>query len=457
MPTFHARLLGALTALVLLAGCGEDAPPPVGDGGRLDALRLCMLDDDCDDGVFCNGRERCLRGAGAGPDGCAPPSVMVCLPLQLCVEDERQCVTDCALGGDADGDGHGDLSCGGDDCDDGEASVSPDAPELCDGEGRDEDCNPATLAGSGADGDRDGDGAIRAGCCNAQPGGELLCGDDCADSQPGIRPGVVETCNMLDDDCDGRVDEDGATVFYADADRDGYGDAAAPAGTGCRAPAGASVDATDCDDADAAVSPGAREICDGDDETCDARIDEGCPTGAVSFALGALGPGTVGSGGIFFDDRCPAGEALVGIATASDAGGVLLRVSGLCASVAALADEAATPWSYAVALTIGARLPERGAVAALADARCPAGALVASIGPGLVLGCAAVHIERAADGYALLRDLPSASIGPGGMPPAASYACPSLEVAVGLFGYAGAGAVGVDGVRCGLPTLAVRE
>jgi len=446
-----------LLCVALFAGCGDDDSAAVVDGGLVDGPRLCMLDDDCDDGVFCNGRERCLRGASAGPDGCAPPAVAVCLPLQVCVEDDRQCVTDCTRGGDADVDGHLAISCGGDDCDDGEVTVNPEAPELCDGEGRDEDCDPATLAGAGVDGDRDADGAVRAQCCNAQPDGALLCGADCADSEPTIRPGATETCNMLDDDCDGRVDEEGATMFYADADGDRFGNAAVPAGMGCRAPAGAAIDATDCDDTNAAISPAAREVCDGDDESCDARIDEGCPTGAVSFAAGGVGPGTIGSGGIFFDDRCPAGEALVGIATASDVDGTLLRVGGLCAAIAVMADESSTPWSYGVALSVGARLSERGSAAVLSDARCPAGSLVVRIGAGLVLGCAPVDIERAADGYALLREVASGEIGPGGGGPTGRYVCPPLEIAIGLFGYAGAGAVAIDGIRCGAPTLAIRE
>ncbi len=446
--------LASLSVLVALAACGDDAAPPV-DAGPPDAPALCVFDEDCDDGVFCNGAEACLRSASAGPDGCAPAPAARCLPLELCLEAEQRCATDCALGADADGDGHDAISCGGDDCDDGDARISPDATETCDGEGRDEDCDPSTLAGD--EGDGDGDGAVRAACCNAQPDGALRCGDDCADAEPGIGPGAVEVCNRLDDDCDGRVDEEGGTVFYADADRDGYGDAARPAATGCRAPAGTSADARDCDDGDAAVSPGAREVCDGDDETCDARSDEGCPTGALRFVDGAAGPGTAGSGSIFFDDRCPEGHALVGVAAAVDAGGTASAVAGLCAPVTVVADEATRPWSYVSGVGAGLRLAVRGAEAALDEARCPPGAVAVSIGPGLALGCAALGVERAADGYALLRAPPEGMAGPGGGTPAGSFACPPREVAVGLFGYAGAGALGVDGIRCGSPVLTVRD
>jgi hypothetical protein len=448
--------LASLSVLVALAACGDDdAPPPV-DAGPPDAPALCVFDEDCDDGVFCNGAERCARSASAGADGCAPAEVTRCLLLERCLETEQRCEADCARGGDADGDGHAAIPCGGDDCDDGDVDVSPEAPEVCDGEGRDEDCDPSTLAG--ADGDGDGDGAVRAACCNEQPGGGLRCGEDCADGEAAIRPGATEICNRLDDDCDGRVDEEGATPFYADADRDGYGDAARVVATGCRAPARATADATDCDDGDAAVSPGAREVCDGDDETCDARSDEGCPTGAVRFTSGTAGPGTVGSGTIFHDDRCGDGSALVGLAAAVDVGGVATTVAALCAPLTVVADEAMRPWSYAPDVGVTTRLAERGAAGALLeDARCPAGAVVVSIGPGLTLGCAVLGVERASDGYALLRAPAEGAVGPGGGGPTTAFACPPREVAIGLFGFAGAGALGVDGIRCARPDLALRD
>ncbi|MCA9771339.1 MAG: putative metal-binding motif-containing protein, partial [Myxococcales bacterium] len=55
-----------------------------------------------------------------------------------------------------------------------------------------------------------------------------------------------------DDDCDGVVDES------VDADGDGF-----------------TICGGDCDDADAARSPGAVEICDGIDNDCDLTVDEG--------------------------------------------------------------------------------------------------------------------------------------------------------------------------------------
>jgi len=62
-------------------------------------------------------------------------------------------------------------------------------------------------------------------------------------------------------------------TFYADDDGDGYG--AGPAFQGCEIPAGFADNDDDCDDTDAAVNPGAEEVCNGIDDDCDAAVDEG--------------------------------------------------------------------------------------------------------------------------------------------------------------------------------------
>lgn len=66
-------------------------------------------------------------------------------------------------------------------------------------------------------------------------------------------------------------------TFYADADGDGYGNAAVTT-TACTAPTGFVADNTDCNDANSGVNPGAAEICNDLDENCNGLIDEGIPT-----------------------------------------------------------------------------------------------------------------------------------------------------------------------------------
>ena len=99
---------------------------------------------------------------------------------------------------------------------------------------------------------------------------------DCDDAHAVVNPDAPEICDGLNNDCDGTVDEGvDATVWYADEDGDLYGDATTGV-TACTAPAGYVADATDCDDADEARNPGAREVCDpaNVDEDCSGQADD---------------------------------------------------------------------------------------------------------------------------------------------------------------------------------------
>ena len=62
-------------------------------------------------------------------------------------------------------------------------------------------------------------------------------------------------------------------TFYADADKDGYGNATSSV-EACTQPAGYVVVSGDCNDGDAAINPGATEICNGLDDNCNRQADE---------------------------------------------------------------------------------------------------------------------------------------------------------------------------------------
>ncbi|GDX79259.1 hypothetical protein LBMAG42_10700 [Deltaproteobacteria bacterium] len=210
---------------------------------------------------------------------------------------------------DADGDGYGDpatevtmcdgssgLSAVGTDCNDADAAMSPGADEVCDGidnncEGTIDEASAVDAATWYLDYDGDGYGGTRlseTGCSPSE--GYVDNADDCDDVDESVFPGATETCNLVDDDCNGLVDDGttGATTWYADADGDGYGDVSVGAAS-CDAPAGYVADATDCDDTDAAANPGETELCNGVDDNCDGATDETGALGSLTWYADADG------------------------------------------------------------------------------------------------------------------------------------------------------------------------
>lgn len=134
------------------------------------------------------------------------------------------------------------------------------------------ECNALTCYAD-ADGDGFGNEDISLESCTV-PAGYVLDNTDCNDLNNLIHPFATETCNNLDDDCDGFSDEGLVfTNYYADADIDGFGDAAVDSFS-CNALAGYVINSTDCNDANNFIYPGATELCNGIDDDCNLLIDD---------------------------------------------------------------------------------------------------------------------------------------------------------------------------------------
>lgn len=169
------------------------------------------------------------------------------------------------------------------DCDDANPLRNPGMNEVC----NDLDDNCDDVADNAAtdqpfwymdfDGDGFGDGNVSMQSCDGLSH-FVNDGTDCDDAAPTINSGAPESCNDVDDDCDGSVDEEPAigTTYYIDSDGDGGGDAAEDAEriVACERPGLEYVPGhTDCDDSDPEINSGADEFCDGVDNDCDGEVD----------------------------------------------------------------------------------------------------------------------------------------------------------------------------------------
>lgn len=231
---------------------------------------------------------------------------------------------------DDDGDGFAAT----DDCDDADANINPGATEICDEVDNDCDCDDTDDNGDGVfcgvgdygvddldnsvvenwwAPDRDADmftieSGIVATCeiTSLEEFATEIGGDpnqlsdwaqvtqydssgqprwDCDDEEAAIYPGAAEVCDDMVNDCDSTSEtpDDGLDVndYYMDMDGDSHGDASMSM-SDCAASDGYVEDNTDCDDGDAAVNPGATEVCDefDTDEDCDTYADDDDVEGA---------------------------------------------------------------------------------------------------------------------------------------------------------------------------------
>ncbi len=176
---------------------------------------------------------------------------------------------------DTDEDGDGWTISEGD-CNDSDPNINPDATEVCDGVDNNCDGNVDEGLINAYYNDNDGDGYgnpdVTLEDCTV-PSYYVTDNTDCNDYNAGINPGTTEVCDGVDNNCDGNVDESVTNTYYLDADGDGYGDLNITL-EDCSVPSGYAANSTDCDDTDTSINPGATEVCDGVDNSCDGNVDE---------------------------------------------------------------------------------------------------------------------------------------------------------------------------------------
>ena len=212
------------------------------------------------------------------------------------------------------------------DCNDLDAAVNPAASEVCDG--IDNNCDGAVDPDDSidaltwyadADGDTYGDAATTSVSCTAGTG-FVSDASDCDDTAAAVNPAATEVCDGIDNDCDAVIDPDDsadAATWYADADADGFGDAATTS-VSCAAGTGFVSDATDCDDAAAAVNPAATEVCDGIDNDCDGAIDPDDSADATTWYEDYDGDGYGDPDPYFSTTACSLPSGYTGAALARD-------------------------------------------------------------------------------------------------------------------------------------------
>jgi hypothetical protein len=321
-------------AMILALGC-DGAPAPT-DGGPIDEAcatdadcddgrfcngpEMCMPESDAADVRGCvstppcmesqrclEDEDRCVTSCAVAPDadgdgadalGCGgidcddadsdrfPGNTEVC----DAADHDEDC--DPATFGERDGDGDSyvDAVCCnedesgrrfcGDDCNDFRRDAHLGASEVC--EGFDNDCDGLVDEGllvrhyRDSDFDLHGSSGESMEVCPGTPGWSLA-SDDCDDSSPVRHGAQLEICDSIDNDCDGTVDEAPVAIaWYPDEDGDLFG--APPTDDmdvviSCVPVEGRSTRSSDCNDADASIHPGAREVCNGADDDCNGRAD----------------------------------------------------------------------------------------------------------------------------------------------------------------------------------------
>lgn len=214
---------------------------------------MCMDNAYCDDLDLCNGVEVCDGGCAAGAPS---PNFEPCTTPDgddgFCLDE--MCITVMC--------GNGDIDIG-EECDDGDDDNTDECLSTC----RAASCGDGYVHA----GVEDCDGTTMSCLTPCGTTGVVDC-EDCSWAASCTPP--LETCNGVDDDCDGEIDLD--QLWFLDADGDGYGRPDDVLFGDCTPPAPSYVSiGGDCNDDPLLGSifyPGAPELCDGRDNDCDGVV-----------------------------------------------------------------------------------------------------------------------------------------------------------------------------------------
>jgi hypothetical protein len=255
------------------AGVGADAGRADVDAGGADGLgTLCDDDSDCELPLTC-----VFPDVGAPTGVCTSactedvdcPAGWRCYTLTDSGSDAvRQCLPEnLCIDGDGDGYGWG-GGCRGRDCDDTLETINPAADELCNA--LDDDCD-GRIDDNSIEDRTDCDTGFTGACA----AGRNSCTSGTLDCVP-VESTEVELCDALDNDCDGQVDEGdvcaGEPCCFGDSCLGVCGEATTAADGSCATP-----------------ESWGDDVCDGLDNDCDGAVDNAVPNEGVACAADAPG------------------------------------------------------------------------------------------------------------------------------------------------------------------------
>jgi hypothetical protein len=261
----------------------------------------------CDDGNACTSGDvcsagKCLSGGATNCNDNNPCTDDACSPLGGCSHTGNN-ANPCSDG----------FSCTTESCVSGKCVVTADSAVCGDSNVcTDDSCAPGSNGSNPTTGCRNANNAapctdgslcttndtcIGGACVSGPPlncDDGLTCTADACDATQGCKhtPGT-ETCNGLDDNCDGQTDEansQGCTIYFFDSDNDAYGTASSQCLCAISGKYRALVQG-DCDDNNAAIKPNATEKCNGIDDNCDGKTDPSNATGCTVYYWDGDGDG----------------------------------------------------------------------------------------------------------------------------------------------------------------------